>query len=201
MSRTTAGLIAALILLPATTWAVDLATLRADCEKCHGASGISEHPDVPTIAGQSARFLTKTLRGFSNWDRPCIKSSYLSGDSSRETDMCRIAGALGPDEITLLSEFYSQQKFVPAKQTFDEALAAEGAALHEEFCETCHKQGGSEAGRGPRLAGQWIPYMKATLKYVPTGEHLVPPLMENSVADFSPEDIDRLMNFYASQQD
>ena len=77
----------------------------------------------------------------------------------------------------------------------------EGAALHEQYCETCHTNGGKTAGRGPRLAGQWTQYLEATLKFVPTGEHLVPPKMERTVTDFNPADIDRLMNFYASQQD
>jgi len=55
--------------------------------------------------------------------------------------------------------------------------------------------------RGPRTAGQWVVYMRSTLKYVPTGEHQVPPMMERGLGKFSTEEIDALMNFYASQQD
>ena len=51
------------------------------------------------------------------------------------------------------------------------------------------------------MAGQWIPYLRVSLKYVPTGEHLVPPRMEKEVTALSAEDLDSLMNFYASQQD
>jgi len=61
--------------------------------------------------------------------------------------------------------------------------------------------GGKTAGRAPRLAGQWVPYLKSTLKYIPTGEHLVPPMMERKITDFSAEEINALMNYYASQQD
>jgi cytochrome c553 len=43
--------------------------------------------------------------------------------------------------------------------------------------------------------------MKATLKFVPTGEHMVPPMMERGIGKFSDQEIDQLMNFYASQQD
>jgi len=43
--------------------------------------------------------------------------------------------------------------------------------------------------------------MKSTLKFVPTGEHLVPPMMEKSVIDLSDSDISAALNFYASQQD
>ena len=43
--------------------------------------------------------------------------------------------------------------------------------------------------------------MAATIKFVPTGEHMVPPMMERRVADFSKEEITQLLNYYASQQD
>ncbi len=35
---------------------------------------------------------------------------------------------------------------------------------------------------------------------VPVGEGLVPPMMEREVSDMSPEDLDKLLQFYASQQ-
>jgi cytochrome c553 len=88
-----------------------------------------------------------------------------------------------------------------AKQAFDPALAAEGATLQQEQCESCHEQGGVVAGRGPRLAGQWMPYLKSSLKFVPTGEHLVPPAMEKKVAGETDTEINAILNFYASQQD
>lgn len=185
-----------------TAAGADIENLKTECESCHGADGNSVHADVPIIAGQTPEFLSKSLRSFQRWDRPCIKSAYRSGDSSgKKTDMCQVAGKLGNEVITALAEHYSKQAFRPAQQPFDATLASEGAALHEQFCEKCHQNGGRTAGRGPRMAGQWTDYLSATLKYVPTGEHLVPPMMERTVADFAPEDIEKLMNFYASQQD
>lgn len=115
--------------------------------------------------------------------------------------MCKIAGKLSDDQVAALAGQFSDHAFISAEQPFDAALASEGAVLHEESCESCHANGGKTAGRAPRIAGQWTKYMRATLRFVPTGEHLVPPLMERSVADLPVQDIDRLMNFYASQQD
>ena len=109
--------------------------------------------------------------------------------------------SLAYEDINALSDHYSQQAFVAAKQPFDESKAAAGAALHEKYCETCHSEGGTAASRGPRLAGQWVPYLKSALHFVPTGEHLVPPMMERAVSDLSSEEIDMLMDYYASQQD
>jgi cytochrome c553 len=176
--------------------------LTALCVDCHGPAGVSAHEDVPTIAGQSASYLAKTLRNYQIWGRPCIKSEYRAGDTSRpKTDMCKISGGLTGEDITALSEHYSSLPFRPANQEFDASLVAVGAALHEEHCEKCHGEGGRHADSAPVLAGQWIPYLRTSLKYVPTGEHLVPPLMERTVADMARDEIEALMNFYASRQD
>ena len=192
---------ALLLLLTLPAMAADPAALQSECESCHGPGGNSPYPDIPTIAGQTPEFIAKTLRAFQMWDRPCIKSAYRSGDTSRpKTDMCQISGKLTPEDRTALAELYSTLPFQPAQQEFDPALATAGAALHEKHCETCHEQGGQAAARGPRLAGQWKAYLKATLKFVPTGEHLVPPMMERRVADFTPEEVSQLLDYYASQQ-
>lgn len=196
------GLIAALLFLSSPALAADLESLKAECDACHGPNGISAHADIPIIAGQTPKFLSKTLRGFQMWDRPCVKSTYRSGDKAgQETDMCKVAGALGEEDIKALAEWYAKLPFVPAKQEFDAALVAAGESLHAEHCESCHEQGGKFPGRGPRLAGQWTEYLGATIKFVPTGEHMVPPMMERRVMDFSKEEITQLLNFYASQQE
>ena len=180
----------------------DVDALVAQCEGCHGPGGISAHSDVPTIAGQTVKFLEKTLRTYQVWGRPCIKSSYRHGDTTRpKTDMCQVAEGLTGEDSKAISAHFSAQPFQAAAQEFDANLAVRGAALHEERCELCHEQGGSVADRGPRVAGQWLPYLRTSLKYVPTGEHLVPPAMESAVAGLGQEDIEAILNYYASQQD
>lgn len=196
------GLIAALLFLSPTVNAADLDALKTECDACHGPNGVSAHADIPIIAGQTPKFLAKTLRGFQMWDRPCVKAEYPGGPKAgQQTDMCKVASALGDDDIKALADWYASQPFVPAKQEFDPALAAAGEALHAEHCDTCHEQGGKKPDRGPRLAGQWTEYLAATIKFVPTGEHMVPPMMERRVMDFSKEEITQLLNYYASQQE
>ncbi len=175
--------------------------LVAQCADCHGPAGASAHGDVPTIAGQNAMFIEKTLRAFQVWGRPCIKSSYRHGDTERpRTDMCQVAEGLTSEDIKALSAHFSELPFQAAKQDFDAGLAARGAELHQQHCELCHEQGGTAPRRSPRLAGQWRPYLEKALKFVPTGEHLVPPAMESVLTDLGQDDIDALMNYYASQQ-
>ena len=103
--------------------------------------------------------------------------------------MCKIANGLSEEDITALAAHYSALPFVAARQPFDAAQAETGAALHQDHCETCH------------AGGQWTPYLKATLRYVPTGEHAVPRMMERELASFGNEERAALLNYYASQQD
>ena len=188
--------------LSGTAADADVSELLTQCQDCHGPGGISSYDDVPTIAGQNASFIEKTLRSYQVWGRPCIKSEYRHGDTSRpRTDMCQVAEGLTSEDIKAVSEHFASLPFKPAVQPFDAAQAERGKALHAERCELCHEQGGTIPDRGPRLAGQWLPYLRKSLNFVPTGEHLVPPAMESAVVDLGPDDVDALMNFYASQQD
>jgi sulfide dehydrogenase cytochrome subunit len=190
------------VALSAAAAHADVNEVVEQCEGCHGPGGVSEHSDVPTIAGQSAKFLENTLRTYQVWGRPCIKSTYRHGDTARpKTDMCQVAEGLTGEEKKAISAHFSAQPFRAAAQEFDADLAARGAALHEERCEQCHEQGGTAADRSPRLAGQWVPYLMASLRFVPTGEHLVPPAMESVIAGLGDEDIEAILHYYASQQD
>jgi len=195
------SLLALVLGVTGTALASDIGELTVQCDNCHGSQGASSNGDVPTIGGQSREYISSTMKSFQIWGRPCIKSLYRHGDTSRpKTDMCKIAEGLSNEDIEALSNHYGELPFIPATQEFDASRAVTGAALHEQHCERCHEQGGINEGRGPRLAGQWLPYLKATLKYVPTGEHQVPPMMERGLGKFSNEEIDSLLNYYASQQ-
>ena len=185
-----------------TAAGADVGELVAQCEGCHGPGGVSAHEDVPTIAGQIPSFIENTLRAFQVWGRPCIKSGYRYGDTSRpKTDMCQVAEGLTSEDIGALGAHFGALPFRAAEQPFDAALAARGAGLHQQHCELCHEQGGRVSDRGPRLAGQWQTYLRQALKFVPTGEHLVPPAMESVIVDLEEQELAALMNFYASQQD
>lgn len=175
--------------------------LAAGCDECHGPFGVSIRNDVPTIAGQPSAYISAALRAYQQWERPCIKTSYSeSGSSQPATNMCKISEALAYDEIDALGKHFGAQTFIAAKQPFDTQMAEVGSDLHEIHCETCHAMGGSIAARGPILAGQWAPYLRTAIAQVLSGEHLVPPVMEDRLIEFSAPDIEALVNFYASQQ-
>lgn len=182
--------------------AAEVESLVPLCEGCHGMAGVSGHDDIPTISGQSEEYIADNLRAFQVWGRPCIKSDFRYGDTSRpKIDMCQVAEGMSEADILAMARHFSTLPFVPADQDFDPDLAANGAKIHAERCENCHHEGGSVPATGPRIAGQWVGYLEKALKFVPTGEHLVPRAMENTVAELTPSEVDALMNYYASQQD
>jgi len=195
-------LLAVALVFQSTVLATDLAILSEGCDGCHGPNGVSADGDIPTIAGQSAAYIAGSLESFQQWGRPCKKSAYRHGDTSRPaTSMCEISSALNGEDILALGNHYAQQAFVPARQDIDTAKVPAGEQLYQTHCESCHPEGGKVSGRGPILAGQWMPYLKTAVRQSVTGEHLVPPLMEKALADFSDAEIDALMNYFASQQD
>ena len=201
MKFTRLGMLILIFFLPVQAIYAQDTGLAGNCGDCHGTEGVSSESDVPTIAGQLSDYITSTLKSYQNWGRPCIKSDYRSGDVTRPAiTMCAVAEGLSRDDINALGEHYAVLPFVAANQEFDPAKAETGGDLHEIHCESCHAMGGSIAGRGPRLAGQWMPYLRTAIKQAMSGEHLVPPVMEIRLYDFSQDDIEALVNFYASQQ-
>jgi len=172
------------------------------CDGCHGPQGASAESDIPVIGGQSATSIEKALEQFKDWGRPCKRSAYRYGDLSRQPEnMCEISEGLSQEEIRTLAEYYASQAFVPAAQEFDEAKALAGANLHALYCITCHPKGGSEAGYAGRLAGQWKPYLSVSIKQIQSGEWAVPKIMQRKMSSFTEDEVDALLDFFASQQE
>jgi len=201
VNRVQAGLFPLLLVVPGMVWCAGLDLLTGQCSACHGAQGASTEADVPTIAGQSAGYIAGSLRSFRDYERSCPRSAYRHGDTSRPaTTMCEIAAAISDEDIDALGAYYSEQVFVSASQSFSQELVAAGEELYVENCMSCHPQGGSVAERGPILAGQWTPYLRHAMDQAMSGEHLVPPFMEQSLLDLSEQQIDALLSFFASRQ-
>jgi sulfide dehydrogenase cytochrome subunit len=195
-------LISLLLIIPGVVICADLETLSIECEGCHGSMGQSTDSDIPIIAGQSEAFITSTLKSFKERGRPCLKSTYRHGDTSRpETSMCTVTSTLSEEDMEALARHFSELDFVPANQAFDPGMVAAGEQLYTKHCQSCHSKGDNVAARGPILAGQWTPYLIRGFQQALTGEHLVPPYMERTLAGFSDEEKAAVLNFLASQQD
>lgn len=173
------------------------------CNNCHGDGGVSTESDIPSIAGMSAFVLEEYMFEYQDEARPCHESKYRSGDTERPaTDMCAIAKELSEDQILEIAEFYGGKSFVPAKQDFDAALAANGAGIHKRECEKCHSDGGSYADDDAgMLAGQWMPYLEQVFAEYATGErNMMEDKMKDKVDALDAESITALLHYYASLQ-
>lgn len=182
--------------------ASDIDAIIEDCNGCHGDNGVSQWGDVPTIAGIDAFGTADALFMFRDEERPCSESEYRQGDTSRAaTTMCALAADLSDDDIEVLGDTYAEFEFVPAVQDFDAALAEAGAAVHEQQCDKCHSDGGSNVeDEASILAGQWIPYLENTFADYLSGDRPQDKKMKEKLDALSADDVTALVHYYASQQ-
>lgn len=174
----------------------------AYCESCHGQDGISQEDDIPIIAGLSDIAISDILNAYRDDTRSAIDSKFRHSDTSRpETNMNEITKNLDGEEIEALAEYYSNKDFVAAKQSFDPDKAAIGAKIHKVQCTKCHEDGGSSSDDDVGiLAGQWTPYLRTALTNFRSGKRQTEDKMLKLVKKLSAEELDALLNYWASQQ-
>jgi sulfide dehydrogenase cytochrome subunit len=182
--------------------AADLDTLVKECEDCHGKGGVSTADDVPTIAGISAPVHGDYLLTYQEKARPCRKSKFRHGDTSRpETDMCAITAKLSAADIEAVAKHFAAQAFVAAKQTFDAQKAAAGKALHARDCANCHSDGGRDpADDASILGGQHLKYLQQAFTDFRSGDREQSKKMAEKLAKWSDADIEAVLQYYASLQ-
>lgn len=182
--------------------AQDVTSLAGNCDACHGDSGVSQRDAVPSIAGLPQFSHADALYLYRDGERPCLDYAYLpdAGDKA-DTNMCEVVKALDDDAIEAIADHYAAMPFTVAAQAFDAGLATAGEAVHEQHCDRCHSDGGSnpddEAGI---LAGQWMGYMRASFEQYASGERWQDEKMQEKMELLSEGDIEALLNYYASQQ-
>lgn len=74
----------------------------ATCQSCHGKDGVGITPDYPTLSGQYADYLERTLE------------EYKQG-ARRNPIMAGFAATLKPEDMKAISEYYAAQR--PELQT------------------------------------------------------------------------------------
>lgn len=121
------------------------------CVACHGPNGISKGPSIPTLGGMSEAYVVEMMNGYASGDIP-------------STIMGRLAKGYNEKEIEQMGKYFASLEYVPVAQKSDAAKAAQGAKLHEKYCEKCHAESGTEAEDDSGfLKGQWKPYIAAQL--------------------------------------
>jgi len=192
-------LVATILALPTAPAAAAPAAAK-ECTQCHGDNGVSQNKDIPTIAGMSAFYLDGQIQAYQKGQRPCPKTKYPNDPAKPATDMCAMAKNLSPADSAVVDKYFASLPALPAKQTLDAGLAAKGKSIHDAHCEICHSNGGSFADDDAGiLAGQWMPYLVATLTDYHDGKRIQPDKMKPQTAALSAEDIKALAEFYASE--
>jgi len=127
--------------------------LAEPCAGCHGSDGNTAAADTPTLAGQDAAYLAKTLRDYQNGQRDhALMVAAMEG--------------LNDADIDALATFYAEQE-PAARQVRRPLVTAEWIAR----CDRCHGLGGNSADpRYPSLAGQHPKYLIRVLEAYGSGE-------------------------------
>lgn len=184
-----------LFVISTTIPASDLPTasmLANTCAGCHGTNGSSYGPASPTIAGISKTYFIDTMQAYKKGDRP-------------STIMTRIAKGYNDEEIKLMAEFFSKQKFVRRDQQFDAAQVKVGKDLHAKYCDKCHENAGRSAEDDAGiLAGQWAPYLRYTMEDFNSGARSMEKKMQKKMEELKKskgdKGVDALIHYYASQK-
>ncbi|WP_371234522.1 cytochrome c [Pseudomonas sp. QE6] len=158
------------------------------CASCHGAQGKSQNQNYPSLAGQSALYITTQLKNFSSGSR---SNPYMSP----------MANTLSDADIKLLADYFAKQH--PENNTTytpDPSAREKGKKLVENgACVGCH--GAQLMGHDgfPRLAGQGFDYLLSQLNNFADGKRSEPTGVMKSIASAaSPEDRKAIASYLAS---
>ncbi len=153
------------------------------CAGCHGDTGVSGNPDIPSLAGQDATYIATALE------------AYKKGDRNDET-MKGMVAALDAATIKNLSAWYAAQQPKPPANVRRPLTVEEWA----ERCDRCHGLNGNSIDpRLPALAAQRPDYVEKALHDYQTGVRKNPVMAPMSEA-LSDGDVKNLAAYYGRQK-
>jgi len=160
------------------------------CQACHGAQGVSENPEIPSLAGQQDKYLQWQLVFF------------RSGRRANEI-MGPMAADLTDEDVRNLGAYFASLPAgaPPATDDADPKLVQAGAALAEQHrCAACHTEtfGGKQAA--PAIARQHRDYLAKSLADYRSGARPSTGVaaMTEAASGLSDEDIAALSQFLAA---
>ncbi len=155
--------------------------LAEPCSACHGTDGNASGKDMPTIAGQDARYFVKAMQ------------AYQDGVRQHEK-MFEASEHLSKDDMADLAAWYTAQE--PVRRNVRAPLTA-GEWITR--CERCHGiDGNSTDPRFPMLAGQNEIYLANALQAY-AGVTRSSGAMHAMAEPLTSEDIAQIARHYATQ--
>ncbi len=162
------------------------AMLSNACGGCHGTYGGSAGLTMPSLANQSKKAIVEAMKKFKSGERP-------------STVMGRLAKGYSDADFEAMGEFFSKQKLHATDQALDKKKVEKGGLLAEKHCQRCHLEDGKEGkDDSPVMASQWLPYLHMQMDEYVSGKRKMPEKMAEKVKPLSKEELDALLQFYAS---
>jgi len=167
------------------------------CSGCHGIEGRPQLSYVPSLAGQSAKYIETKLQEFRQFSSPRVDEALMphirrSGAISKDAitpaatvNMIGIAKSLSDSDTKAVAGWYSAQTVLPARlkkgSGFEQGkdLYANGRkAQNLPACQSCHGAEAQGTAIAPRLAGQQSAYVLARLDQFRSGSKAQSPMTE-----------------------
>ena len=152
--------------------------LSAVCGGCHGARGVSADAATPSLAGQDAQYLIRSIK------------SYRT--TRRNWSMQRFVGGLGDKDIDNIVAYYTSQKPQPA-----DAVPSSAQELAAK-CDRCHNDDTNPSMVAPKMAGQDKDYLVMALRAY-RDDRRESSAMHKMTTPYSNAIIDSIASWYASQ--
>ena len=165
----------------------------ATCSACHGEAGVSENPQFPFLADQSAAAIYKQLHDYRSGARANPIMSVMVQQLS-ERQMVDVAAYYAHDDAAgALGHRWSEPDPVAEK------LAIDGdPARNLPSCNACHGAGAGGPIETPTLVGQHEEYILGQLQLYASGERRndVYGRMRNVARRLTPDEMARLAAYY-----
>ncbi len=152
--------------------------LSAVCGGCHGARGVSTDAATPSLAGQDALYLMKSIKAYRT--------------TRQHWGMQRFVGGLSDNDVQNVAAFYAAQK-PRAAGTVPAAAKDLGAK-----CNRCHDAEDNTALAAPKMRGQDRDYLIMALRAYRDGKR-ESSTMHNMSSVYSDAIIESVSSYYAGQ--
>ena len=164
--------------------------LSLPCNGCHGAGGVSQGDNIPSIAGMDAEYMAEVMVQFKEGRRSA-------------TIMNRISKAYKSYELRKIARYFSKKEWLTVPTMPEKGLVERGRQLHKKHCAECHEDMGRYQDKDvPRIAGQRPGYLQTQLMLYYRGDEKLPQPTEmaDRLAEIVEEDLPALSAFYGAVQ-
>jgi len=157
-------------------------TASEPCASCHGDDGNASGAEMPTLAGQDARYFVKAMQAYQDGKR-------------HHQQMFDAVGTLNKADLDNLAAYYAGQE--PVRRNVRTPLST---TEWVNRCERCHGiDGNSTDPRFPMLAGQDPAYLANTLQFY-IGTTRSNTTMHAMSDPLSAADVERIVEHYATRE-